>query len=104
MPDLHEALTVLRAHEQELRARGVKHAAIFGSVARGDTTAASDLDILIDLDPDKPIGLFDYAGIKLYLAEIFGIPEDCDGLDMANRRTLKPLLRDAILRDAIDAF
>jgi uncharacterized protein len=104
MPDLHEALTILRAHEHELHALGVKHAAVFGSVARGDATAASDLDILIDLDPDKPIDLFEYAGIKLYLFEIFGVDEDDDTLDMANRKTLKPRLRERVISEAVDAF
>ena len=101
---LPEVLRVLRAHEAELRRRGVAHAAVFGSVARGEARAASDVDVLIDLDPDRPIGLFDYAEIKLYIAGLFGV-DTLDGpVDVVNRKTLKSGLREGILRDAVDAF
>jgi uncharacterized protein len=59
----------------------------------------SDIDVLVDLDPQQPIGLFEYARIKLYIAELLG-----GSADVVNRKTLKPLLRDAILRDAMNAF
>jgi predicted nucleotidyltransferase len=101
---LSEALAVLKAHEAELRARGVTHAAVFGSVARGESGAASDVDILIDLDPERRIGVFGYAGIKLYIAQLFGL-DSLDGpIDIVSRSNLKPRLRDNILKDAADAF
>ena len=101
---LPEVLRVLRANEAELRRRGVAPAAVFGSVARGEARAASDVDVLIDLDPDRPIGLFDYAEIKLYIAGLFGV-DTLDGpVDVVNRKTLKSGLREGILRDAVDAF
>jgi predicted nucleotidyltransferase len=96
---LQQVLTVLHAHEAELRRRGVCHAAVFGSVARGEAGSHSDIDVLVDLDPQKPIGLFEYARIKLYIAELLG-----DSADVVNRKTLKPLLREAILRDTMNAF
>jgi uncharacterized protein len=96
---LDDVLRTLRAHEGELRNLGVSHAAVFGSVARGEATAASDIDVLVDLDQDRPMGIFAYARLKLYINELL------DGAgDVVNRRTLKPLLRDNILRDAIHAF
>jgi hypothetical protein len=98
-PTLPQVLSVLHAHEAELRGRGVCHAAVFGSVARGEARSDSDIDVLVDLDPLKPIGLFEYARIKLYIAELLG-----GSADVVNRKTLKPLLREAILRDTRDAF
>lgn len=96
---LTDVLRILRAHESELRRLGVSHAAVFGSVARGEATADSDIDVLVELDQDRPMGIFAYARLKLYINEIL------DGAgDVVNRRTLKPLLRDNILRDAIHAF
>lgn len=96
---LSEVLGTLQAHESELRAHGVCHAAVFGSVARGEADAESDIDVLLDLDPACPMGLFEYARLKLYISEILG------GVgDVVNRKTLKPLLREAILRESVNAF
>lgn len=87
---LAETLRILNEHEPELRRRGVAHAAMFGSVARGEAAERSDVDILIDLDPERRIGLFDHAAIKLYIAELFGI-DSLDGpIDVVNRHSLKP--------------
>jgi hypothetical protein len=58
MTTLDSALAILRAHAPDLRARGVAHAAIFGSVARGDADARSDVDVLVELDQEKRISLF----------------------------------------------
>jgi len=77
---------------------GVEHAAVFGSVARGDARMDSDVDVLVELDSQRPMGLFEYARVKLYIGELI------EGADVVNRKTLKPLLRDAILQDAVNAF
>ena len=94
---LDNVLDTLRTHESELRRLGVSHAAVFGSVARGDARADSDIDVLVELDQERPVGIVEYARLKLYINEIL------DG-DVLNRRTLKPLLRESILRDAVHAF
>ncbi|MGA2741641.1 MAG: nucleotidyltransferase family protein [Bryobacteraceae bacterium] len=96
---LDDVLGTLRARESELRRLGVSHAAVFGSVARGEARADSDIDVLVELAPDQPMGIFEYARLKIYVNEIL------DGAgDVANRKTLKPLLRDSILHDAVYAF
>lgn len=89
----------MRAHEVELRQRGVRHAALFGSVARGEGKRTSDIDILIELDPQAPVGLFEYVGITQYLADLFPVR-----VDVANRSSLKPLVRSNVERDALYAF
>ncbi len=101
---LAETLQILKMHEPELRRRGVTHAAVFGSVARGEAGQASDVDILIDLDPSKPIGLFGYAAIKLYVAGLFGVDSLEGPIDIVSRANLKPRLRSNILRDEVGAF
>ena len=98
-PDLQRVLDKLRDHERELRQLGVAHAAVFGSVARGENRANSDIDVMVELDDEAPIGIFEYARLKLYIAEILTGPSD-----VVNRRTLKPLLRAGILHDAVHAF
>ena len=96
---LQDALEVLRTHEADLRRLGVTHAAVFGSVARGEALADSDIDVLVELDAARPIGIFEYARLKLFIGQLFN-----GAGDVVNRRTLKPLLRGNILRDAVDAF
>jgi predicted nucleotidyltransferase len=82
-----------------LRRHGVCHAAVFGSVARGESHANSDIDVLVDLDPHRPMGLFEYSRARLYISGLFG-----GSADVVNRKTLRPLLKDAILRDAVNVF
>lgn len=96
---IQNAIELLRAHESDLRQLGVAHAAVFGSVARGDARPDSDIDVLVELDEARPIGVFEYARLKLYIGQLFN-----GAGDVVNRRTLKPLLRANILHDAIDAF
>jgi uncharacterized protein len=96
---LDNVLETLRTHESELRRFGVSHAAVFGSVARGEARTDSDIDVLVELDQDRPLGIFEYARLNLYINEILN-----GAGDVVNRRTLKPLLRDSILRDAVHAF
>lgn len=94
-----EVIATLRAHERELRHRGVVHAALFGSVARNEGKRSSDIDIMIELEPDAPVGVFEYVGITQYLADLFP-----NRVDVANRSCLKALVRPSAERDAVYAF
>jgi predicted nucleotidyltransferase len=87
----------LREHEAALKKRGVAHAALFGSRARGDARPDSDTDI--EIDPDAPVGVWEYAGIKRYVASLFESP-----VDVVDRAALKPYVRPAAASDAIYAF
>jgi len=82
-----------------VREFGVRRVVLFGSVARGEARADSDIDVLVELDERSQIGLFEYARLKLYISGILN-----GAGDVVNRRSIKPLLRDAILRDAVHAF
>ena len=88
-----------REHQAELHRQGVLHAALFGSVARGDARPGSDIDIMIDLDPNARLGVFDYVGLKDYIAGLFDEP-----VDVVNREGLKPYVKPAALSDAVYAF
>ncbi len=94
-----QVIATLRAHERELRRRGVMHAALFGSMARGEQQPDSDIDILIELAPEAPIGLFEYVGIQQYLSDVLA-----SRVDVANRKSLKAFVRPGAERDAIYAF
>jgi uncharacterized protein len=94
-----DAIAILRQHADALRARGVRHAALFGSVARGDSRSDSDIDIMVEFDPAARVTIFDYVGLKDYVAGLFEGP-----VDVVNRDALKPHLRRRSVQDAIYAF
>jgi uncharacterized protein len=94
-----EALETLRRSESDLRARGVRRAAVFGSVARGDSHPESDIDIIVEIDPEAHLTVFDYAGLKDHIASLFDCP-----VDVVNRDALKPYVRPSAAADAIYAF
>ena len=88
-------LKTLAAHRDEVRRFGVRSLGLFGSAARGQATATSDLDFLVELENPT----FDaYMGLMEFLEKLFERPVD---LLLAN--TLKPRLREPILRDTVHA-
>jgi hypothetical protein len=93
------ALDILRRSQPALRARGVRRAALFGSVARGDDRTDSDIDVMIEIDPDAHVTIYDYADLKDYIAGLFDRP-----VDVVNRAQLKPHIAPAADADAIYAF
>jgi predicted nucleotidyltransferase len=97
--DRRAIIEELRRHEQALRARGVLHAAVFGSRARGDNQPDSDTDIMIDLDPEAPIGVWEYVDLKEYISSLFDGP-----VDVVSRECLKPFVRPAATAEAVYAF
>ncbi|MCR4406300.1 MAG: nucleotidyltransferase family protein [Anaerolineae bacterium] len=77
-----------------LRRHGVIRAAIFGSFARGEAEAGSDLDILVDLPDTK--SLLDLVALKLDLEAALGRE-----VDVLTYRALHPRIRDRVLREQV---
>jgi uncharacterized protein len=94
-----EILDRLRENERALRVRGVTHAALFGSRARGDQGPNSDTDIMIDIDPAADMSVYDYVSLKRFIASLFDGP-----VDVIDRDGLKPYIRPPAEDDAVYAF
>jgi uncharacterized protein len=92
-------LDVLRRHEPELRARGLRRLLLFGSTARGDLGPESDVDLLIEVDAASRFGLFAFLDLKNDLAGLLGRP-----VDLAFADAMRPRLRAVVLRDAVEVF
>jgi predicted nucleotidyltransferase len=85
---------LLKSHQADLRQRGVKSLAVFGSLVRGEATPASDIDMLVEFD--RPVGLFEFIRLKLYLENLTGRHVDLVTLD-----AIRPAMRADILNEAV---
>ncbi|MDQ2817804.1 MAG: nucleotidyltransferase family protein [Candidatus Eremiobacteraeota bacterium] len=94
-----EYLDVLRAHRQQLEKLGVTRIAIFGSVVHGEARPDSDIDILVDLDPNANVSLMGLGHIWGDLHEMLA-----RDIDLVCRDRIHPMLRERILAEAVDAF
>lgn len=77
----------------------VERLAMFGSAARGELRPDSDVDLLVEFRPEAEIGFIEYAGLMLALSELLGRK-----VDLVSKPALKPLLRDAILSEALPLY
>ncbi|MFO7630114.1 MAG: nucleotidyltransferase family protein [Prochlorococcaceae cyanobacterium] len=96
-PNPQELLTLLRAHQPLWANRfNLQRIGLFGSVARGDATDQSDVDVWVELDPLTP---FATVHLKQELEELLQRPVDLVRL----RERMNPALRQAILREGLSA-
>ena len=86
----------MSAARSELADLGVRSLDLFGSVARGEANADSDVDLLVEFD--RPIGLFHFFRVQRRLEEILGAR-----VDLVMRDAVKPQLRERILAEAVRA-
>jgi predicted nucleotidyltransferase len=92
-------LAELRERRDEIievaRARGASHVRVFGSVARGDATESSDVDFLVDLEPER--SLMDLGGLLMDLQEL--LRRD---VDVVTERGLRPRVAQRVLADVVE--
>jgi predicted nucleotidyltransferase len=87
------------AHEDYLKASGIRHLTLFGSKARGDDTPKSDVDLLADYDRSRKLTLFDKAGLEVELAAMLMAP-----VDLCDREMLEESARHRAEREAVLVF
>jgi len=90
----NEIVLKLKKKKSTLNEFGVRSMALFGSFARGEAKRTSDIDILVEFD--RPVGLFEFARLKLYLEEMLGRK-----VDLVTPEALRKEMRDEILREAL---
>ncbi len=97
--DKQTVISTLLAHQTELQELGIDHLTLFGSVARDEAGANSDVDLLATFNKAKALSLLKVVGIQRKIAEILGCP-----VDLGSATAVKPRLKPHIEPDLIDVF
>ena len=79
-----------------MRQHGVVHAGVFGSVARGEAGPGSDVDLMVEFEPDFRVTLFRLAETLNFLEELLGCK-----VDLVMRKSVYPALRKRIYGEAV---
>jgi uncharacterized protein len=97
--DRERVVQTLRSHEPELRAAGIVHLRVFGSVARGEASPYSDIDLMADLDGSKKFSLLDMTGLENRLSDILQVR-----VDLTLSKSVREPIRRSAEREAVLAF
>ena len=89
-----DVLTILHEHFPEMQSCGVRNLAVFGSTARDEALSKSDVDILVEFQGE--VTLNGFMDLNFRLEELLGKPVDLVTVD-----ELKPVIRDAVLGEAV---
>lgn len=93
------ALRILHQEAPRLRARGITRLSLFGSMARAEAGSKSDIDLLIEVDPESHFGLSDLLDLQEELGDLLG-----RRINFAFASEMRPWLRDWIEEDRIGIF
>jgi predicted nucleotidyltransferase len=93
-----EAIVALRRREPTARARGVEALFLFGSTARDEGRADSDLDVFVDLRPGSALGL-GFIGLKRAIEQATGV-----ACDVSTRASLHPVTAGSVQAEAVKVF
>ena len=97
--DKEYVIAKLREHEPELKASGIVHLRLHGSVARGTASEKSDVDLIAEFDATKRLSLLDMVGLENRLADLLGLP-----VDLSPQHTLKRPISEKAAHEAVLAF
>jgi hypothetical protein len=89
-----EVLAILRTHREDLRRLGARSLSLFGSTARDEARADSDVDLLVELA--EPATFDAFMDLKFYLEDLLG-----RRVDLVTSKGLKPRVRPIVEREAI---
>jgi uncharacterized protein len=92
-------IATLREHEPELRAAGIVHLRLFGSVARDEAVGNSDIDLMADFDKSRRLTLVKVGSLQSRLTDLLGV-----NVDLSSSEWMKEPVRRQALREAVLAF
>lgn len=92
-------MTILRAHERQLKEAGIVRLSVFGSTARNDAGPDSDVDLLAAFDDTRRISLLDIVGMENDLSDLLGCK-----VDLIEEGTLKPRVQKSVEAEVVRAF
>jgi uncharacterized protein len=94
MKPLAEIKSIIASHKPEFAEKyGVVEIGVFGSVVRGDASIDSDIDVLVEFN--KPIGLFGFIDLEMYLQELL----DHEKVDLVQKSGLKKYIGIHVLQE-----
>ena len=94
-----EVIATLRAHERELKALGIVRLGVFGSVARGEDTEESDVELMVTFDEAQRHSALDEIRLKRHLTSLLGTD-----VDLAFEPLQKERFRARVERELVRAF
>ena len=97
--DRQRVVEILRAHESELKAAGIVHLRIYGSVARNEASNVSDVDLLAEFDKSKRLTLVKIGSLQSHLTDLLGAP-----VELSAEEWMRDPVRSNALREAVLAF
>jgi uncharacterized protein len=97
--DRTQIIARLREHATELKAAGLTHIRLYGSVARGDSSEKSDVDLIVEFDPQRRQTLVSVGSLQARLAEILEAQ-----VDLSTAEWMREPVRARAIREAILAF
>ncbi len=97
--DTQAIIRELKRNQASLQALGLKRISLFGSAARGEATAISDVDLAVMLDENAKIDLFRFAAISEQLSRLLDTP-----VDLVVEPARNPRMQAQIDRDRLRAF
>ncbi|MBD3266214.1 nucleotidyltransferase [bacterium] len=93
-------IDTLKAQEKEIRQMGVQSLALFGSVARDEPAANSDIDLRVEFQPDTQVGLFQFIELQQYLENLLGVEK----VDLVTRHTVIEEIKEDIYSEAVNVL
>ena len=99
MTNRQKIIELIRRDAAAIRAKGVSAVYLYGSVARGEASEDSDIDIFVEYDPSAKFSLIDLIGVQ-------HIVEDATGraTDVTTENALHPMMRTKIMAEAVHVF